>query len=50
MVVLMTINDELYVVYLCLINYKIICLIGIWRTTQENSTATRTKRALVLAN
>jgi hypothetical protein len=24
-------------------------LIGTWRTTQENSTTTRTKRALVLA-
>jgi hypothetical protein len=25
-------------------------LIGTWRTTQENSTTTRTKQALVLAN
>jgi hypothetical protein len=25
-------------------------LIGTWRTTQENSTTTRTKRALVLAD
>jgi hypothetical protein len=39
----------LYVVYLCLLNYKIICLIGTRRTTLENSTTTRTKRALVLA-
>jgi hypothetical protein len=38
----------LYVNFNCKTTYEM--LIGTWRTTQENSTTTRTKRALVLAN
>jgi hypothetical protein len=30
--------------------YKTTCLIGTWRTTQENSATTMTKQALVLTN
>jgi hypothetical protein len=36
-----------YVNFDCKTTYDM--LIGTWRTTQENSTTTRTKRALVLA-
>jgi hypothetical protein len=37
-----------FMLFYCKISF--VMLNGTWRTTQENSTTTRTKRALVLAN
>jgi hypothetical protein len=39
--VVVIMNMLSFILYLCLLNYKTICLIGTWRTTQEIRTTTR---------